>query len=321
MIRTSFSMFGAGALLTAGALVTGANASPFDASLVAADAEWVVHVDVEAVLSSQIGGFMLEHADEFGAEMEHLEALEEQFGIDPFDAIYGVTVYGYDEPGEDPIVVIVGSDKIAGALDEATKQDGSPVRATNRGFSIDGELEIAVFEGQRGVAAYIVSEDDDMVSDGADVLAGRRSNLADAKWGKLRPVEGHGAMVMLSATGSMDDLANGHGHNMGPAGAFLDGAEGFSALIAEDGGQLHVVVSTTAADEKKASGLVEMANGLVSMARGFMQMQNGGDDFEEIKQFAGLLDGLNISADGRDVSLSISYDVDKIIDLIENADF
>ncbi len=320
-MRPTFSLLTAASLTTAAALTPMAAASPFDAALVAADAQWFIHVDVEAILASELGEFLLEHADDFGAELDHLEEMQEQFGFDPMEAIYGVTVYGYDEPGEHPIIVLVGSNDIANALEKAIGMDGSPVTKTAGGYSIDDELEITVLEGRGGVVAYVASEEADLAKDGAAVLSGQRSNLADAKWGKLRAVDSKGALIVLSTTGSIQDLANGHGHDMGPAGAFLDGAEGFSVVLSERGEDISLTVGMTAADEKKASGLKSMLNGLVSMAHGLMQMQVDDDDFEEIKQFAGLLDGLNINTDGRDVTLSLSYNLDQLIDLLENADF
>lgn len=320
-MRPTRTFLPAATLSFAAVLAPIAAASPFDASLVAADAEWVVHVDLEAVLASKMGAFLMDHADDFGAEMEHLDQFKEQFGIDPFQAIYGVTVYGSGEPGDDPIIVLVGSQDIANAMDKATEQENSPVAKTLRGFSVDGELEIAVFEGRGGVAAYIISEDVDLVDDGSKVITGQRSNLADAKWGRLRPVDGKGTLVLVSVAGEINDFVNGHGADMGPAGAFLDGAQGFSATIAELGGDVTISVGMTAADEKKASGLSQMMTGLVTMARGLMQMQVEDEDFQQMKQFAGLLDGLNIGVDGRDVSLSFSYDVDALIELIQHADF
>lgn len=313
------------AILTAGfALAPAASASPFDPAVVAADAVWVVHLDVAAALDSEIGHFLFENAEHFGADMDDLEEIHEFLHFDPFKEVFGVTAYGFDEPGDDYVVVITGSDAIADALAHASEEDDSPVERTRHGFEIDDDLDIYVFEGKHD-NYYVFAEEKGMARDAIAVLKGRTSNLADADWGSLTAPDAHGVIGFAAIAGSMADLMDEGDlddlDGIGPVKDFIVGASDFSLFVAENRGAFSVGLRFTAETERDAEGFEQILHGLVGMAQGLAAMNTDHEMDEEIESLVELLNGLQIDSEDRGVSIDLSYDVDDVIDLIQEADF
>ncbi len=65
-----------------GALAAPAAAGSFNPDRVDGEASWIVHLDVERLLASTVGSFVLEHADEFDIDLGDLDELEEELGFD-----------------------------------------------------------------------------------------------------------------------------------------------------------------------------------------------------------------------------------------------
>lgn len=323
-MRSTSLFFPAAAYLVGLALAPApSEAAPFDPAIVASDAAWVVHVDVEAALASKLGGALVGHALSQEDNRQHLDMLKMQFGIDALSDLHSVTLYGSNaEDPEEAVVLIAGSANIAAALDKAAAESKGEIVKTPRGYSLhDGEASAIVFEGRGGRTLLVLSQDDDMVDQGARVVSGEAQNLGDANWGSLRPVNTAGAIAIVSVSSA---FAQAFDDDAPPLQMLLNGSDGVSVVVAERGANAVVEVALTSQNEQQAQGLAGMVQGFVGMAHGMMQMKGGAHgkhNFEEFKQFADILNGINVSAEGRDLSLSITYDVDRLLQLIEHADF
>ncbi|RMH26077.1 MAG: hypothetical protein D6693_07715 [Planctomycetota bacterium] len=313
------------AVLFAGvALAPTASASPFDARLVAADAGWVIHVDVTAALESEIGHFMLDHMHEFGADMDDLKQIHDWLHFDPFEAIYGVTLYGFDEPGDDFVAIVIGSDDIAEGLAEAAEEDGSPVERVRGGFMIGDDVRVHVVEGRRA-NLYVFAEEEDLARDALKVLDGRTSNMAEADWGGIEAPDEPGVLAFVAFAGSLTDLMDEDDledlSHLGPAERFIAGASDFSAFIAESRGEFTLGVRFYAENEAEAEGFEQLLHGLVGMAHGIAAMNQDAEMDEEFAMFMDLLAGVRIDSEDRLVTVGLTYDVEDVLELIEEADF
>ena len=116
------------ATLTTLVLTATATASPLKKDRVAADANWLIHVDVERLLNSTIGRFLLEHAEELDIDLDDLDKMKREVGVDPRTDLKGVTLYGTgDEPGEDAIIVAVTTDRVDEAIERLLDHDDVPI--------------------------------------------------------------------------------------------------------------------------------------------------------------------------------------------------
>lgn len=310
-------------------LPAGAPASPFDPSFVAADAAWVAHVDLDALIHSRLGVFFLENADMLDDDFNinaQLSQAKFQIGFDPLEEIFGVTAYGAGEPGDNFIIVIAGTETIARALTEATKHEEAPIVATNTGFRIDNEIEIVVVNGQGG-NLYILAEQAELAQAGARVVRNRASSLVSIKDSPLLAPSTPGMLAFVSlaslpeAAGlDDDDDLNELMPMLGGFADMLNGAGGFNTFIAEHDNTATVGLSFSTRDEKQSVGLVQAINGLLGMARGMLAMQPQAAD-EEMQQLLGMLDGLTISAVGLEVTAALALDITTLLKLIEEEGF
>ena len=111
-----------------------ATAGPLNKDWVAADAQWVIHVDVAALLDSTIGSFLLEHGEQFALDLDDLDDFKRETGLDPRTDLKSVTLYGSgDEPGEDGVIVAVTNDQVDEAIELLLDNDEVPIRKREMG--------------------------------------------------------------------------------------------------------------------------------------------------------------------------------------------
>lgn len=104
------------ATIAAMSLGAGLWAAPLDPGLVHADAAWVVHVDNEALNASTLNARVREF-DPAAAERNAKE-FRDDFGLNPDQDLFGLTIYGGDQGPEDAIVI---ADVRTQAADELPK--------------------------------------------------------------------------------------------------------------------------------------------------------------------------------------------------------
>jgi len=316
-----------GLALTAAAVSTalGAFASPsaeasgFDHRLVSAEASWVIHVDMENLLKSDIGEFALDRADDFGADNQ-LKMFEQKTGLNPLEVIEGVTLYGAGEPGEEPVVLLVGSEAILDKLNEFVEADGAPIQRHRAlggvVYEVEDDVYIAVRKGRGDRALYVFSEEGDLLEHAMEVIDGDEPNLSDLDEGRFRRPT-HDALVFLTVHG--DEFGEMIG-DAGPASGLLDGADGLVFELSERGGVLQMVASLGVEDAEAARAAMSMVQGLMMFARGAMQADLEGAEQEQLQMAAELLGALNIRADGRHLTISFEYETERLIELAERFD-
>jgi|GEM_PF-3633129 len=199
-----------------------ANAAPFDPRVVSADATWVVHVDLEEAVHSTLGQFVLQNADELGIDLSKLDEAKAQLGIDPLEAIFGMTVYGVGEVGDNPVVVITGAEALSAVLDNMAKSEDAPIepieigRAT--GYQIGGDWVVAVGDGPGvGNSRIVAAEGVEALQDALRVLVGgaRSKKGADG----ARPQDGSWLFINAAT-----DLPNGVNMDDNPVVARIAGS-------------------------------------------------------------------------------------------------
>lgn len=89
------------------ALAGGVNAAPLNTAQVGADAKFVVHLDVDALKTTQAGKLLLQRTST-GAENNKLNALAAILGFDLRKDVSGVTVFGAPNAGDEGVIVFNG---------------------------------------------------------------------------------------------------------------------------------------------------------------------------------------------------------------------
>ncbi len=132
-------------VLLGAAVIPAALAGPLDPAVVDRNAGWMVHIDMEAALSSRVGGHM--HAKVMKEDPQLFAVIEHDLGMNPTKAVKGVTMYG-ERMGADEGVVVLVTDEDADRWHRELPSRGL------EGFARSGEGDSAanswVVGGRRG---------------------------------------------------------------------------------------------------------------------------------------------------------------------------
>src|SRR5689334_3838248 len=91
-------------------------AGPLNEQRVAANAEWLAHINVEAIVSSKLFKSAMDHAGEMHVDVEGPDEMKTQLGIDPREDLRDLTVYGAGDPEKGDMVLVANT---TGKVDEA----------------------------------------------------------------------------------------------------------------------------------------------------------------------------------------------------------
>jgi hypothetical protein len=243
----------------------GAWASPFDRKVVAKDAAWVVHLDVEAALASTVGRFVFSgRCPEITVAVnEALREVNEQLGIDARKDLKAVTVYGLGEDEDEVVAALT----MTAALDEAAAW----FEKTDPTFKItrhDGRTEYEwIDDGEERYGAVVASGPDgrvavvgasrELVDKGADVVEGKAERLsADGERGP-----GAGAIVWARSI-DLGEALSKHAEALS-----LKNAGGGVVELGEREGEMYAEVTVSAETEADATNIAQVVTGLMAMGR------------------------------------------------------
>ncbi len=292
--------------LLAASAAFAALAGPFQKEQVAADAKWVIHLDVQALLRTTVGETLARAALDPNLAKPTAD-LKQHLGVD-FDwrRIRSVTLYGSDFSASKHLrgVMLVDTDMdIAQAFEAVQKKlaevgglkDGGLERLEEGSsvlYSIRKELYIAT---QKGVPV-IVGNPREAVLKAREVLNGSAPNLNDAPFGKLCQV-GNGFFFVAAARGFSDTAP------VPPQARVLQMAEGLRVVLGEKGDQVTASLALSAKTPEAARQMHQVLQGMIALAS-LSQVEN-----QDLKTLVG---GTRVGLDNQTVKVDISLPVARI---------
>jgi len=275
-----------------------AAAGPLKTEAVQGDAKWVAHLDVESLVKSGLGQFILSVAAEKEGFTEGLAKFQETAGFDPLKDLRGVTIYGPAVGKEQGVVVIdatVNADKLLGLL-----KDNPTYQAIDYGDRVLHKWTDLPKSGPDGVAkagktqagcfyddkTIVIASTVEMLQAAIDVLDGKKDNLAKTGSLTVLPKPAAGSFLVAAAADipappAEAPAGTGKGEN-----AVLRRISDASLQVGEADGALFAALSVTARTAEDALNLRQMAQGFAAMLKIMMQeklpedMQNLGEKIE-----------------------------------------
>ncbi|MFT5050888.1 MAG: hypothetical protein ACI8QZ_002294 [Chlamydiales bacterium] len=303
------------------ALASALPASDLDVTHISPDATWLIHVDVEALRSTEIWKMFRESLDGDGLldlgrdELEELREFEQRFGFNPLDDVHAVTLSGDSDLGDDPLIVVETGTALDRALSYLQRQD--EYRSTRRdglmfhGWDGDGHGDDATFyvheDGDRRVV--VVGESEKTLTGAVDVLLGKVPNLSQNPDRRLFPKWSRGAFLVVDAAGILDDLAR-----FQPASALAEMARGLSIEAGESRGEIYLTAHVTATDAEAAQKIFSVLNG----ARALASLAGAQGDVPPFALQA--LNALDLKVNGDDVSIQFHYNVRELVQELQELD-
>ncbi len=256
---------------------------------VAPDAEWVLHIDIERVLTSQIGESLRADADLQEARKEVLR----EVNFDMLEDMHGLTAYGRREWGERG-VLIATTTAAADHLLEAVRAEALDYQSFEAGVytihSFDAEDgRVYAYLGRRGEGRVLVMSDDgDIVVETLGVMRDR-----ERAYGGVDVPEG--TLLIANAT-EFERLPD-----FDPTSQILREAERVSLLVREDPRDSLITQLTVGAEsQQQAEDIADVVNGLLALGRLIAREE------ADLAFLVELAEGIKVEADGALLTLSIT---------------
>lgn len=286
-----------------------------DRSIIPAEAQWLVHLDVQGLLNSRLFSEAQERETDLDFDNNRdYQEMKARLGIDITKDVDSVTIYGLPRHPE-AVVFMAHSHR---DLDEVMVR--LSVLAPRTDVEVDG-LQLSRWappEGNKTVYSYLarhadsderillVAQDANDLVIGIEALRGESATLDDGD-SELGVSATDGAILQVSADGQLADWAD-----VEPASniaklvrsAVVEFGENSSAVYA------HVTVETaSAADAARVTQILQGAMALASLAS---EME------KQLKDLLPLLQGLKFHADGSTLTIHFEHDLDDLIAMLEN---
>ena len=289
----------------------GAQAGTLPREHVAADAKWLLHLDVDALVGTELGKFI---AREFiDPQANKLAAgLRGPFGIE-FDwhQIHAITAYGMDfrDPEKANGVLLVRSDlDVPAALEQVMEklaEAGGGGRAPLRKVQ-DAPFPIYCFQDSIygapvGKDLFAVARSASQLEKAARVVEGKAPNIASSDRLPLRPGQPAGFLTVAIA----DAAAAGAG--LPPQARVLKEARGLQLVAGEKADKVFINAALDAKDAEVAEQLQQTLLGAIAFAK-LSDVDN--KDLQQLAQAA------KVGGNQKTVTLDLQVPVSDVIDKV-----
>ncbi len=263
-------------------------AGPLNKAWVAADAKWVVHVDVEAAVGSTFGKCVVEHQKDL--DLEPLTRFNTLTGLDALKDIKGVTLYSPSLAADGGVVVVVGTANMEASVKRLAEKDktvhklesdgGMLYRWSENGVEKFGCLRNTGQSDRMLIVCGTRAELDSAIG----VVDGKAETAAKIEEGPFAARPGEGSMVFVAVRG----IEAGASGNKGPK--VLGTAREVNADIGENGEGMYGNMKLKAATAADAKNTAQFLQGILAVGK----MAAGEDP--ETKQLTTMMESVTFEA-------------------------
>ncbi|HVV74086.1 MAG TPA: hypothetical protein VHI52_21710 [Verrucomicrobiae bacterium] len=289
---------------------------PLRTADVAADAKWVLHLDVDRMRSTWAGNFVITNiADKLLAQPKAILKQDTGYELD-LNKVRSITAYGNDSSR----VMLLKAD-----LDAERVLDGALARIQKAGQGGSASASKAVEDGRityrlrdRLVVTLvrdkviIASQSAEANQEAANVLSGKSPNLGPSPLFKEFPEPRKGFFFLGLARGFNADAIGGGsrgGDENNPKARILRMADGGRIVLGQDDDQLFLNVALKAKESAVVTQMQQVIQGMIALAA-LAQSDN-----TNIQQLA---ESAKVTAKGEVVSLSLSFPADRAVAFLQD---
>lgn len=286
-------------------------AGPLERRLVAADATWVIHIDVEAAVASTIGRVALVDPQVVAG----LAEARAKYGVDAARDVKGVTLWGSRAEGEDAVIVVHATAAVEDVLAKVRGEAGFEV-ADAGGYEVlrwtrDGETAYGHVRRTRvgdDRIVFIAHRRADLVrslrvADGEEASAASPDAI-------LRDTPGAGAIVFVSVPEIATVVPGGMNAYAPP---IFGKVQGMRFEAGERAGTLFAEGAVTTATSEDAVTVCQAAQGGLALCK--LLASNQPESADLVK----LADAVQVAAAERTVTFRIAGSAADIARAIETA--
>lgn len=305
-MRCTVLVASAGLMIGAAAI-----AKPFNRNWAPTAAPWLVHVDVEAAMKSQIGKLGFEGPEPILAEVQ--KDIMEDMGFDLFAEVRSVTIYGLTVEQENPVVIISTTPAAEAKMNElvahmnltGVEERGRMIYAMDAHGPEQAHVGAILPGADASERIMVIARDNPALHAAIDIVEGKGRLEANLDQSPLSRAPSVGSIVYVSAS-EID-----RGLDIEPVSVVLQKAEGMRFDLGETGGQMYMEMDLRTIGEQEAVQIQQMIQGGLAMAQFVASKEPA---FVEI---AALAASMNLTADGRDVALRFRHDSKDVMERLQ----
>lgn len=303
--------------LVAGMAVGGAVlAGPPRAGDISEHARVVVHLDLDSMRSTHLGGWLMEQIEEESNNFEEMREVLEGFTLRAEGGLTGVTAYAgdLDDDGPENLVVVVKGDEHLrhwfNAIAEKLEVEAGLEPVEIGGHSalvvpMDDETGYLTLVREGGAYTAVLGQSEESFTEGVGVLTGERPSLDENARAELDDAWRDGT-IMLFGTAKLEVFGE-----MEEASAVMESVKSIWGRMGEEDGTLFAQARLTTDEHEKVQQLVTAYHGLMAFG---MLMQN---DNEELQQVMELAQSISMKASGGSLIMSFERDAAETIGWLE----
>lgn len=299
------------AVVGLGGLLVGsrAMAEPFQAKQVPAAAQWVLHIDADALMKSAAWPMVQERLNRNQGISQKMSEIEIATGIAIPDDFHSVTIYGMGFEEGDAVVLLQISNINQAHITQLLQMNQGFASEQYNGHDLlswddNGKTKYGSFFGADRV---VVGDQKQNVQKAVDALDGKGEAFVSPT---TQPASG--SVLALLASASVEPLAR-----KDPKNPVLKQMRSVWFTLSQSQQSVTLHGSAAAKDEKSAQQLKTMAEGLKALAT--MMAANENAD-ARLKLIAPLLPGASASCEGANVLVNWTASIDELKALGEAAD-
>lgn len=292
-------------------LIAPLHAGGFDASRVPADAVAVAHVDVEALIRSQLWAEIQRMNPEVSLDLdlgEHHPALA---GIQPLRHVRSVTVFASDVAKERFAALLHVDARLEGALQVAMALDPYEALEVNgrsiHSWSDDGDERVFAYVHPAGDDRLIlVSNDTQLLGKGLAVLTSGGASLASSPHAVMRASAQSGAILFAASAEPLTKLGE-----IDASSSVAQLVQGAVIQLGETGGAVFGNVSLVTEKPEDSLRLSQVLQGLTALA------SLAAENAEQAQALQRLVSGLRFQANGSQLFVEFRYDLASLMQEIK----
>jgi len=284
-------------------------AGPLRKGQVPADAKWLVHLDIDNFLASQLGGIVSRDLIDKHVARQASE-LKTKFGIDlDWRKIHGLTAYGvdYKARADSGGVLILHSDlDIINSLDvvigilAATAGENNPLKKLPGEAFPTYALKDKVFGAPLPGNLFVLSRSRQDLDKACRVIAGKAPNLVSTKALKVFPGASEG-FFLLGIAEAFSEAP------WPPQAKILKNADGGQFVAGEKAGKFYFKLALSANDADAAAQIQQVLQGLLALAA---LTQDKNKDLQLLTQ------GTKIGSNDKTVTMEFELPVSAVMDRV-----
>jgi hypothetical protein len=277
------------------------SAASLKTAIIPADAQWVVHVDIERLVSTKLFELIMARKDSKDI-LEGKNKMVEKLGIDPLKDLTGITIFGSGKGEKNAVVSLTGNLNKT-HLVSLVKQVKDH-KELKHGKHTIYQWEDAGFGAFVKDNMLLMGKAEESIRNALDVIAGKKKSIKNTQLMSYLQEVPKGAVIQMV----VDDISSVVGKSE-PMILQKTGMAFFMAMEKDEA--LNLKLKMTTDTNETAANIGQIINGFVAMAR--MQVQSK----EEIKDKAlKLLDALKVSIKGNVIEMGITYPSAEILDFL-----